>query len=86
MSPQPPTSSSRRAPPPATPTETLVGRLRRAFNAVRDAQEMTERVLRGAPAAIRPKLREVLDDLEWTGRELTTALDELTASASAGPG
>lgn len=72
-------------PLPSSPSTDLVGRLRRAFNAVRDAQEMTERLLRRGPATTHPKLRAVLDDLEWTGRELTTALREIAAPSPEEP-
>jgi hypothetical protein len=56
-------------------------RLRRAFNAVRDAQEMLERLVRTGPAAVRATLSVPIEDLEWTAGELSTALTLLQASA-----
>ena len=49
-------------------------RLRRAVNAVRDAQEMLERLVRTGPLAKRRTLQEAIEDLEWTAGALSTAL------------
>jgi hypothetical protein len=59
---------------PLSPQAAAVDRLRRAFNAVRDAQEMLERLVRSGPVTIRPRLRAPIDDLEWTASALSTAL------------
>ena len=61
-------------PPPLSPHAAAVDRLRRAFNAVRDAQEMLERLVRTGPVAMRPTLQAPIEDLEWTAGELSTAL------------
>ena len=68
-------------PPPLSPHAAAVDRLRRAFNAVRDAQEMLERLVRTGPAAVRATLSVPIEDLEWTAGELSTALTLLQASA-----
>jgi hypothetical protein len=62
------------AAPPLSPHAMAVDRLRRAFNAVRDAQEMLERLVRTGPIAIRATLRVPIEDLDWTAGELSTAL------------
>jgi prophage DNA circulation protein len=51
-----------------------VDRLRRALNAVRDAQEMLERIVRKGPVALRRTLPASIEDLEWTADALSTAL------------
>ena len=61
-------------PPPLSPQAAAIDRLRRAFNVVRDAQEMLERLVRSGPVKIRPSLRASIDDLEWTAEALSTAL------------
>jgi hypothetical protein len=61
-------------PPPLSPHAAAIDRLRRAFNVVRDAQEMLERLVRSGPVKIRPSLRASIDDLEWTAEALSTAL------------
>jgi hypothetical protein len=58
-------------------------RLRRAFNAVRDAQEMLERLMRTGPAALHRTLPASIDDLEWTADALSTALRALQEAADA---
>ena len=58
-----------------------VDRLRRAFNAVRDAQEMLERLARTGPVTIRATLRLPIEDLDWTAGELSTALLALQEAA-----
>jgi hypothetical protein len=58
-----------------------VNRLRQAFNAVRDAQEMLERLARTGPVASRSTLSAPIADLEWTATELSTALTLLQADA-----
>jgi hypothetical protein len=68
-------------PPPLSPHAAAVDRLRRAFNAVRDAQEMLERLARTGPVAVRPTLAVPIEELEWTAVELSTALTLLRASA-----
>jgi hypothetical protein len=68
-------------PPPLSPHAAAVDRLRRAFNAVRDAQEMLERLARTGPVAVRPTLAVPIEELEWTAVELSTALTLLQASA-----
>jgi hypothetical protein len=67
--------------PPLSPHAAAVDRLRRAFNAVRDAQEMLERLARTGPMAVRATVATPLEDLEWTAAELSTALTLLQASA-----
>ena len=67
----------RTTPLPVSPHAAAVDRLRRALNAVRDAQEMLERLVRSGPVAIRPRLQAPIDDLEWTAAALSTALLEL---------
>jgi hypothetical protein len=67
--------------PPLSPHAAAVDRLRRAFNAVRDAQEMLERLARTGPMAVRATVAIPLEDLEWTAAELSTALTLLQASA-----
>jgi hypothetical protein len=59
---------------PLPPQAATLDRLRRAFNAVRDAQEMLERLVSSGPVTIRPRLRAPIDDLEWTASALSTAL------------
>lgn len=61
-------------PPPLSPHAAAVDRLRRAVNAVRDAQEMLERLVRTGPLAKRPTLQAAIVDLEWTAGALSTAL------------
>ena len=61
-------------PPPLSPTAAARDRLRRALNAVRDAQEMLERLARTGPVTIRATLRVPIEDLDWTAGELSTAL------------
>lgn len=68
-------------PPPLSPNAMAVDRLRRAFNAVRDAQEMLERLARTGPVTIRATLRLPIEDLEWTAGELSTALLALQEAA-----
>jgi len=68
-------------PPPLSPHAAAVDRLRRAFNAVRDAHEMLERLARTGPVSIRATVAIPLEDLEWTAAELSTALTLLQASA-----
>ena len=60
-------------------------RLRRAFNAVRDAQEMLERLMRTGPAALRQTLPASIEDLEWTADALSTALRALQEAADPPP-
>ena len=60
-------------------------RLRRAFNAVRDAQEMLERLMRTGPIALRRTLPASIDDLQWTADALSTALRALQEAADAPP-
>jgi hypothetical protein len=64
-----------------SPHAAAVDRLRRAFNAVRDAQEMLERLASTGPVAVRATLSVPIEDLEWTAVELSTALTLLQASA-----
>jgi hypothetical protein len=65
----------RRDPPsPLSPHAAAVDRLRRAVNAVRDAQEMLERLVRTGPLAKRPTLQAAIGDLDWTAAALSTAL------------
>jgi len=66
--------SRRQVTPPLPPHAALVNRLRRTFNAVRDAQEMLERLMRTGPAALRPTLPAPIADLEWTAEAVMTAL------------
>jgi hypothetical protein len=61
-------------PLPLSPHAVAVDRLRRVLNAVLDAQEMLERLVRSGPAAIRSTLATPIEDLEWTSVELSTAL------------
>lgn len=61
-------------PPPLSPHAAAVDRLRRASNAVRDAQEMLERLVRTGPLAKRPTLQTAIVDLDWTAAALSTAL------------
>jgi hypothetical protein len=67
-------------PPTLSPHAAAADRLRRAFNAVRDAQEMLERLVRTGPVAVRATLSVPIEDLEWTAVELSTALTLLQAS------
>ena len=69
------------APLPLSPNAMAVDRLRRAFNAVRDAQEMLERLVRTGPIPIRATLRVPIEDLDWTAAELSTALLALQEAA-----
>ena len=48
---------------------------------MRNAQEMTERLVRTAPPDSRTSLKAMLEDLEWTAQELTIALRELETIA-----
>jgi hypothetical protein len=57
-------------------------RLRRAVNAVRDAQEMLERLVRAGPLAKRPTLQATIEDLDWAATALSTALLALQESAA----
>ena len=66
-----------RVTPPLSPQAAALDRLRRAFNAVRDAQEMLEQLARTGPAALRRTLPTPIADLEWTASALSTALLEL---------
>jgi hypothetical protein len=61
-------------PPPLSPHAAAKDRLRRAVNAVRDAQEMLERLVRTGPLAKRPTLKAAIVDLDWTAAALSTAL------------
>jgi hypothetical protein len=70
-------------PPPLSPHAATVDRLRRAFNAVRDAQEMLERLVRTGPVALRRTLPAPIGDLEWTAAALSTALLALQDPADA---
>jgi hypothetical protein len=69
------------APPPLSGHAAAVDRLRRVLNAVRDAQEMLERLTRTGPAAVRSTLSAPIEDLEWTAVELSTALAVLQEGA-----
>ena len=60
--------------PPLSANAMAMDRLRRAFNAVRDAQEMLERLVRKGPVTLRATLRGPIEDLDWTAGELSTAL------------
>jgi hypothetical protein len=59
---------------PESDFDAAVDRLRRVLNAVRDAQEMLERLVRTGPVASRSTLSASIEDLEWTAVELSTAL------------
>ncbi len=72
-------------PPPLSPHAAAVNRLRQAFNAVRDAQEMLERLARTGPVATRSTLSAPIADLEWAATELSTALTLLQADAPPPP-
>jgi hypothetical protein len=61
-------------PLPLSAPAAAVDRLRRAVNAVRDAQEMLERLVRTGPLAKRPTLQAAIEDLDWTAVALSTAL------------
>jgi hypothetical protein len=61
-------------PLPLSPHAAAMDRLRRAVNAVRDAQEMLERLVRTGPLAKRPALQAAIADLDWTAGALSTAL------------
>ena len=65
---------------PLSPHAAAIDRLRRAFNAVRDAQEMLERLALRGPSATRQTLKTSIGDLEWTADALTTALRALQES------
>jgi hypothetical protein len=67
---------------PLSPQAAAIDRLRRAFNAVRDAQEMLERLVRSGPVTIRPGLRAPIDDLEWTADALSSTLHALQDPAA----
>ena len=69
-------------PPPLSAPAAAVDRLRRAVNAVRDAQEMLERLVRTGPLAKRPTLQTAIEDLDWTAVALSTALLALQDPAS----
>ena len=71
-----------RVTPPLSPHAAAVDRLRRAFNAVRDAQEMLERLVRTGPVALRRTLPAPIEDLEWTASALSTALLALQDSTA----
>ena len=71
------TPFSKATPLPLSPQAVAVDRLRRALNAVRDAQEMLERLVRSGPVTMRPRLLAPIDDLEWTAGTLSTALHAL---------
>ena len=60
--------------PPLSSHAAAVDRLRRVLNAVRDAQEMLERLVRTEPVAVGSTLSTPIEDLEWTVVELSTAL------------
>jgi prophage DNA circulation protein len=60
-----------------------VDRIRRALNAVRDAQEMLERIVRKGPVALRRTLPASIEDLEWTADALSTALLALQETGNA---
>ena len=68
-------------PPPLSPQAAAMDRLRRVLNAVRDAQEMLERLVRTGPLAVRSTLSAPIEDLEWTAAELSTALAVLQEPA-----
>jgi len=68
---------SKTIPLPVSPHAAAVDRLRRALNAVRDAQEMLERLVRSGPPTMRPRLLAPIEDLEWTADALSTALHAL---------
>ena len=68
-------------PPPLSPHAAAVDRLCRVLNAVRDAQEMLERLSRTGPASVRSTLAVPIEDLEWTAVELSSALALLRESA-----
>lgn len=72
-----------RTTPPLSPHAAAVDRLRRAFNAVRDAQEMLERLSRKGPVALRRTLSVPIEDLEWTADSLSAALLALQEPADA---
>ena len=61
-------------PPPLSPHAAAMDRLRQAVNAVRDAQEMLERLVHTGPLAKRPALQAAIVDLDWTAGALSTAL------------
>ena len=67
---------------PETPHAAAVDRLRRAFNAVRDGQEMLERLALKGPVAARLAFKTAIEDLEWTADALTIALQALQDSPS----
>jgi hypothetical protein len=68
-------------PLPLSAPAAAVDRLRRAVNAVRDAQEMLERLVRTGPLAKRPPLQAAIEDLDWTAVALSTALLALQEAA-----
>ena len=68
-------------PPPLSPHAAAMDRLRRAVNAVRDAQEMLERLVRTGPLAKRPTLQATIVDLDWTAVALSTAMLALQETA-----
>jgi len=68
-------------PPPLSRHAAAMDRLRRVLNAVRDAQEMLERLARTGPVAVRSTLSAPIEDLEWTAVELSTALAVLQEGA-----
>jgi hypothetical protein len=61
-------------PPPLSAHAVATNRLRGAVNAVRDAQEMLERLVRTGPLAKRPTLQAAIVDLDWTAGALSAAL------------
>jgi hypothetical protein len=60
--------------PALSPHAAAMDRLRRAVNAVRDAQEMLERLVRTGPLAKGTALQAAIADLDWTAGALSTAL------------
>ena len=68
-------------PPPLSPQAAAVDRLRRALNAVLDAQEMLERLAQKGPVATRSTLAAPLEDLDWTSAQLSIALGALQETA-----
>ena len=67
---------------PLSPHAAAMDRVRRAVNAVRDAQEMLERLVRTGPLAKRPALQAAIADLDWTAGALSTALLALQVPTS----
>lgn len=69
-------------PLPLSPHAAAVDRLRRVLNAVRDAQEMLERLARKGPASVPSTLSAPIEDLEWAAAEVSTALTLLQEAGS----